>query len=82
MAGAPEAVRWLRDQGLTVGFTTNTTRSPRPPSPDRVARLGSPASEDELVARARELPNVQAHLDGKEIRQTIVVPRRLVNLVV
>jgi hypothetical protein len=25
---------------------------------------------------------VQAHLDGKEIRQTIVVPRKLVNLVV
>jgi leucyl-tRNA synthetase len=40
------------------------------------------ASEDELVSRARELPNVQAHLNGKEIRQTIVVPRRLVNLVV
>jgi leucyl-tRNA synthetase len=40
------------------------------------------ASEDELVARARELPNVQAHLDGKEVRQTIVVPRKLVNLVV
>jgi leucyl-tRNA synthetase len=40
------------------------------------------ASEDELVARARELPKVQAHLNGKEIRQTIVVPRKLVNLVV
>jgi leucyl-tRNA synthetase len=40
------------------------------------------ASEDELIARARELPNVQAHLNGKEIRQTIVVPKRLVNLVV
>jgi leucyl-tRNA synthetase len=40
------------------------------------------ASEDELVARARELPKVQAHLDGKEVRQTIVVPRKLVNLVV
>src|SRR5215216_2816667 len=40
------------------------------------------ASEEELVSRARELPNVQAHLDGKEIRQTIVVPRRLGNLVV
>jgi leucyl-tRNA synthetase len=40
------------------------------------------ASEEELVARARELPNVQVHLDGKEIRQTIVVPRKLVNLVV
>ncbi len=40
------------------------------------------ASDDELVARARELPKVQAHLNGKEIRQTIVVPKRLVNLVV
>ena len=49
MPGAPEAVQWLRDQGLTVRFTTNTTRSLRPPSPDRVARLGFPASEDELV---------------------------------
>ncbi len=38
--------------------------------------------EEEVVARARDLPNVQAHLDGKEIRQTIVVPRKLVNLVV
>ena len=38
--------------------------------------------EDELVARAKESPKVQAHLNGGEIRQTIVVPRRLVNLVV
>jgi leucyl-tRNA synthetase len=38
-------------------------------------------SEDELVARALSSPRVQAHLDGKEIRQTIVVPRKLVNLV-
>jgi leucyl-tRNA synthetase len=39
-------------------------------------------SEDELVERAKGLPRVQAHLDGKEIRQAIVVPGRLVNLVV
>ena len=38
--------------------------------------------DDELVARAKESPKVQAHLNGGEIRQTIVVPRRLVNLVV
>jgi leucyl-tRNA synthetase len=37
--------------------------------------------EAELVARATASPKVQAHLDGAEIRQTIVVPRRLVNLV-
>jgi leucyl-tRNA synthetase len=39
-------------------------------------------SEDELVARAKGSPRVQAHLDGKEIRQAIVVPGKLVNLVV
>jgi leucyl-tRNA synthetase len=38
--------------------------------------------EDELVARAKESPKVQAHLDGGEIRQTIVVPRKLINLVI
>jgi leucyl-tRNA synthetase len=38
--------------------------------------------EEELVARAKESPKVQAHLDGGEIRQTIVVPHKLVNLVV
>jgi leucyl-tRNA synthetase len=38
--------------------------------------------EEELIARAKSLPRVQQHLDGKEIRQTIVVPRKLVNLVV
>ncbi|MGH3092886.1 MAG: class I tRNA ligase family protein, partial [Gaiellaceae bacterium] len=39
-------------------------------------------SEDELVARAKELPRVRSHLDGKPIRKAIVVPGRLVNLVV
>jgi leucyl-tRNA synthetase len=47
-------------------------------------RIEVPADlpEDELVARAKESPKVQAHLDGGKIRQTIVVPRKLVNLVV
>ena len=39
-------------------------------------------SEEELVEMAKESPKVQAHLDGGKIRQTIVVPRKLVNLVV
>ena len=39
-------------------------------------------SDDELVATAKASPKVQAYLDGKAIRQAIVVPRRLVNLVV
>jgi leucyl-tRNA synthetase len=48
------------------------------------ARLEVPAglSEDELAERARQLPRVQEFLDGKEIRKTIVVPGKLVNLVV
>jgi leucyl-tRNA synthetase len=39
-------------------------------------------SDEQLVERAKASPRVQAHLDGKEIRQAIVVPRKLVNLVV
>ena len=39
-------------------------------------------SEDELVARALESDRVRAHLNGKEVRKTVVVPRKLVNLVV
>jgi leucyl-tRNA synthetase len=39
-------------------------------------------SEEQLVERAKASPKVQAHLDGKEIQQTIVVPGKLVNLVV
>ena len=39
-------------------------------------------SEDELVARAKASPRVQAHLDGDVVRKTIVVPQKLVNFVV
>jgi len=47
-------------------------------------RIQVPADlpEDELITRAKESPKVQAQLNGAEIRQTIVVPRKLVNLVV
>jgi len=47
-------------------------------------RIEVPAGlgEAELVARAQASPKVQAHLDGREIRQTVVVPGKLVNLVV
>jgi leucyl-tRNA synthetase len=48
---------------------------------DRV-EVDADASEEELIERAKASPRVQAHLDGKEIRETIVVPRKLVNLVV
>jgi leucyl-tRNA synthetase len=39
-------------------------------------------SEEELVARATASAKVQAQIDGKQVRKTIVVPRKLVNLVV
>jgi leucyl-tRNA synthetase len=39
-------------------------------------------SEEQLVERALASPRVQAHLDGKQVHQTIVVPGRLVNIVV
>jgi leucyl-tRNA synthetase len=48
---------------------------------DRV-EASADESETELVERALASPRVQAHLDGKQVRQTIVVPGRLVNLVV
>jgi leucyl-tRNA synthetase len=48
---------------------------------DRI-RVPADLPEEELVARAKDSPKVQAQLNGAEIRQTIVVPRKLVNLVV
>ena len=47
--GAPAAVRWLRNQGLTVRFTTNTDSIAPAALADRLARRGFPATEDELV---------------------------------
>ena len=47
--GAPETVRWLRDQGLTVRFTTNTDSIAPAALADRLARRGFETSEEELV---------------------------------
>jgi leucyl-tRNA synthetase len=41
----------------------------------------SDLADDELVARATASPRVQSYLDGGKIRQTIVVPKKLVNIV-
>jgi leucyl-tRNA synthetase len=35
-----------------------------------------------MLAAARDLPNVRAHLDGKAVVKEIVVPDKLVNIVV
>jgi leucyl-tRNA synthetase len=48
---------------------------------DRIAAAAA-LSDDELVELAKGSEKVQAHLNGKEIRQAIVVPRKLVNFVV
>jgi leucyl-tRNA synthetase len=48
---------------------------------DRVAAAAT-LSDDALVELAKGSEKVQAHLDGKEIRQAVVVPRKLVNFVV
>jgi leucyl-tRNA synthetase len=48
---------------------------------DRV-QLPRGLDRDAVVAAARELPNVRAHIDGKAVVKEIVVPDRLVNIVV
>jgi leucyl-tRNA synthetase len=48
---------------------------------DRV-QAASDASDDELKRLCLAAPNVQAHVDGKQIVKEIVVPGKLVNLVV
>jgi leucyl-tRNA synthetase len=48
---------------------------------DRIVAAAT-LTDDELVELAKGSEKVHAHLDGKEIRQAIVVPRKLVNFVV
>ena len=42
----------------------------------------SGASRDQLEALALRAPNVQAHIDGKQVVKVVVVPEKLVNVVV
>jgi leucyl-tRNA synthetase len=46
------------------------------------AEVPANLSDEELIDRAKASPRVLAHLDGRQIRQTVVVPGKLVNLVV
>jgi leucyl-tRNA synthetase len=39
-------------------------------------------ADDEIKRTAFERPNVQRHLDGKQVVREIVVPDRLVNFVI
>ena len=47
---------------------------------DRV-EVPSDLAKEELIERAKASPRVQSYLDGDKIRQTIVVPQKLVNIV-
>jgi leucyl-tRNA synthetase len=47
---------------------------------DRISAAAG-SSQDELLALCRAAPNVQAHLDGKQVVKEIVVPDKLVNVV-
>ena len=51
--------------------------------PGEVHTLTVPADlpRDEVLSRARSVPNVAAHIDGSSVVKEIVVPGRLVNLV-
>jgi leucyl-tRNA synthetase len=48
---------------------------------DRV-EAPSGASRDELEALCLRAPNVQAHVDGRQVVKVVVVPDKLVNVVV
>jgi leucyl-tRNA synthetase len=48
---------------------------------DRIQAAAS-ASREELEELARGRPNVQAHIDGRQITKVVVVPAKLVNFVV
>ena len=45
-------------------------------------RVAATIADDELLALALASERVQAYVDGKELRKTVVVPGRLVSLVV
>jgi leucyl-tRNA synthetase len=71
----------VADQSLLVRETFELVLQVNGKVRDRV-QASVDESEEELVQRALASPRVQVHLDGKQIRQTIVVPGRLVNVVV
>jgi HAD superfamily hydrolase (TIGR01458 family) len=65
--GAPEAVRWLRDQGLTVRFTTNTDSVTPAALADRLERFGFQTSEDELVTPVAVAARLLASVPGVRV---------------
>jgi HAD superfamily hydrolase (TIGR01458 family) len=74
--GAPEAVRWLRDQGLTVRFTTNTDSITPTALADRLTRLGFPATEEELVTPVAVAAQLFASTDHARVLAVAAEPVR------
>jgi HAD superfamily hydrolase (TIGR01458 family) len=74
--GASEAVRWLRDQGLTVRFCTNTDSIPPAALADRLARRGFPATEEELVTPVAVAARLFASTDHARVLAVAAEPVR------
>jgi HAD superfamily hydrolase (TIGR01458 family) len=74
--GAPEAVRWLRDQGLTVRFCTNTDSIAPAALADRLARRGFETSEEELVTPVAVAERLFASTDHARVLAVAAEPVR------
>lgn len=65
IAGAPEAVRWVREQTIPYRFVTNTTSRPRRALVDKLAGFGIPAAEAEILTPAAVTVEwLRAHGEG------------------
>ena len=73
MAGRPTRPCWCRD---TVVYAVQVNGKLR-----GEVEVPADAGEADVLAQARGVPNVAAHLDGMTVAKEIVVPGRLVNLV-
>jgi leucyl-tRNA synthetase len=72
----PEAdTAWLEQDTFELVVQVNGKLRDRVPAP-------ADADKDALLELARGLPNVRAHVDGRDVVKEIVVPGKLVNLVV
>ena len=88
---APATLAWTNDQLFVIGNEVTNDRlwkgtfelvvQVNGKVRDRF-EVDTGTAEDALVERARASARVQAHLDGAQIRKTIVVPGKLVNFVV
>jgi leucyl-tRNA synthetase len=71
----------VADSALVVGDTVEVVVQVNGKVRDRLS-VAPDTSRDELERLAKNLPKVQAHVDGQGIVKTIVVPGKLVNFVV